>query len=391
MKNLSILGSTGSIGQNCLRVVGENPSLFKVIGLAAGNNVNELFKQIKVFRPQIVSVSNSTSKDLLKKKLMDLPLSNRPRLLTGIEGLLEVAILPETDLVVSSIVGIAGLEPTVQAIEHGKTIALANKEILVVAGEIITAIARNTGTQIIPVDSEHSAIHQCLRCGQPNEISRIILTASGGPFLNFSSAELSTVTPQMALNHPTWKMGNRITVDSATLMNKGLEVIEAQWLFNLKVHQISVLIHPQSIIHSMVEFVDGSLIAQLGLTDMCQPIHYAFNYPQRIPRSKGKLDVTQLEKLEFQSPDLDKSPCLELAFQAARTLGTAPCVLNAADEIAVDAFLKKKISFLEIPKVIAKMMSTFNQKINFSSVTEIVEYDKNVRFETHRLIETDFI
>ena len=391
MKNLSILGSTGSIGQNCLRVVGENPSLFKVIGLAAGNNVNELFKQIKVFRPQIVSVSNSTSKDLLKKKLMDLPLSNRPRLLTGIEGLLEVATLPETDLVVSSIVGIAGLEPTVQAIEHGKTIALANKEILVVAGEIITAIARNTGTQIIPVDSEHSAIHQCLRCGQPNEISRIILTASGGPFLNFSSAELSTVTPQMALTHPTWKMGNRITVDSATLMNKGLEVIEAQWLFDLKVHQISVLIHPQSIIHSMVEFVDGSLIAQLGLTDMCQPIHYAFNYPQRIPRSKGKLDVTQLEKLEFQSPDLDKSPCLELAFQAARTLGTAPCVLNAADEIAVDAFLKKKISFLEIPKVIAKMMSTFNQKINFSSVTEIVEYDKNVRFETHRLIETDFI
>ena len=391
MKNLSILGSTGSIGQNCLRVVGENPSLFKVIGLAAGNNVNELFKQIKVFRPQIVSVSNSTSKDLLKKKLMDLPLSNRPRLLTGIEGLLEVATLPETDLVVSSIVGIAGLEPTVQAIEHGKTIALANKEILVVAGEIITAIARNTGTQIIPVDSEHSAIHQCLRCGQPNEISRIILTASGGPFLNFSSAELSTVTPQMALNHPTWKMGNRITVDSATLMNKGLEVIEAQWLFDLKVHQISVLIHPQSIIHSMVEFVDGSLIAQLGLTDMCQPIHYAFNYPQRIPRSKGKLDVTQLEKLEFQSPDLDKSPCLELAFQAARTLGTAPCVLNAADEIAVDAFLKKKISFLEIPKVIAKMMSTFNQKINFSSVTEIVEYDKNVRSETHRLIETDFI
>ena len=391
MKNLSILGSTGSIGQNCLRVVGENPSLFKVIGLAAGNNVNELFKQIKVFRPQIVSVSNSTSKDLLKKKLMDLPLSNRPRLLTGIEGLLEVATLPETDLVVSSIVGIAGLEPTVQAIEHGKTIALANKEILVVAGEIITAIARNTGTQIIPVDSEHSAIHQCLRCGQPNEISRIILTASGGPFLNFSSAELSTVTPQMALTHPTWKMGNRITVDSATLMNKGLEVIEAQWLFDLKVHQISVLIHPQSIIHSMVEFVDGSLIAQLGLTDMCQPIHYAFNYPQRIPRSKGKLDVTQLEKLEFQSPDLDKSPCLELAFQAARTLGTAPCVLNAADEIAVDAFLKKKISFLEIPKVIAKMMSTFNQKINFSSVTEIVEYDKNVRSETHRLIETDFI
>jgi len=391
MKNLSILGSTGSIGQNCLRVVGENPSLFKVIGLAAGNNVNELFKQIKVFRPQIVSVSNSTSKDLLKKKLMDLPLSNRPRLLTGIEGLLEVATLPETDLVVSSIVGIAGLEPTVQAIEHGKTIALANKEILVVAGEIITAIARDTGTQIIPVDSEHSAIHQCLRCGQPNEISRIILTASGGPFLNFSSAELSTVTPQMALTHPTWKMGNRITVDSATLMNKGLEVIEAQWLFDLKVHQISVLIHPQSIIHSMVEFVDGSLIAQLGLTDMCQPIHYAFNYPQRIPRSKGKLDVTQLEKLEFQSPDLDKSPCLELAFQAARTLGTAPCVLNAADEIAVDAFLKKKISFLEIPKVIAKMMSTFNQKINFSSVTEIVEYDKNVRSETHRLIETDFI
>ena len=289
MKNLSILGSTGSIGQNCLRVVGENTSLFKVIGLAAGNNIDELFKQIKVFRPQTVSVSNSTSKDLLKKKLMDLPLSDRPRLLSGIEGLLEVATLPETNLVVSSIVGIAGLEPTIQAIEHGKTIALANKEILVVAGELVTNIARNTGTQIIPVDSEHSAIHQCLRCGEPDEISRIILTASGGPFLNFSRAKLSTVTPQMALNHPTWKMGNRITVDSATLMNKGLEVIEAQWLFNLKVHQISVLIHPQSIIHSMVEFVDGSLIAQLGLTDMCQPIHYAFNYPQRTSRSKGKL------------------------------------------------------------------------------------------------------
>ena len=391
MKKLSILGSTGSIGQNCLRVVGENTSLFKVIGLAAGNNIDELFKQIKVFRPQTVSVSNSTSKDLLKKKLMDLPLSDRPRLLSGIEGLLEVATLPETNLVVSSIVGIAGLEPTIQAIEHGKTIALANKEILVVAGELVTNIARNTGTQIIPVDSEHSAIHQCLRCGEPDEISRIILTASGGPFLNFSRAKLSTVTPQMALNHPTWKMGNRITVDSATLMNKGLEVIEAQWLFNLKVHQISVLIHPQSIIHSMVEFVDGSLIAQLGLTDMCQPIHYAFNYPQRTSRSKGKLDVNQLRKLEFQTPDLGKSPCLELAFQAAQSLGTAPCVLNAADEIAVDAFLKKKISFLEIPKVIGKMMSTFNQKINFSSVTEIVEYDKKVRSETDRLIETDFI
>ena len=390
MKKLSILGSTGSIGQNCLKIVEENSHLYKVIALSAGNNINELFKQIRRFRPRIVSIANPISADLLKKKLTDLPLSILPKLVTGLDGLLEVATYPETNLVVSSIVGITGLEPTVQAIKHGKTIALANKELMVVAGELITKLARNSGIQIIPVDSEHSAIHQCLRCGQSNEVSRIILTASGGPFLNFSDEALSRVTPKMALNHPTWKMGNRITIDSATLMNKGLEVLEAQWLFNLKVNQISVIIHPQSIIHSMVEFVDGSLIAQLGLTDMCQPIHYALNYPKRTPRSKGKLDLTQLGKLELQPPDFGKFPCLELAFQAAQNLGSAPCVLNAADEVAVDAFLKKELGFQEIPKVIAKMMKVFDQKTNFSSVTEIVEYDKNVRAETYRLIQSDF-
>lgn len=361
------------------------------MALAAGRNIKELTEQIRRFRPVLVSVSSREARDELKQSLMDLSPSNRPKIATGPEGLLEVATLPETDLVVSAIVGVAGLAPTFQAIKTGKNIALANKEILVVGGELITKAARSREVQLIPVDSEHNAIHQCLRCGELDEVRQIILTASGGPFRNLPVEQLSRVTPEMALRHPTWKMGNRITIDSATMMNKGLEILEACWLFDLKVDQISVLVHPQSIIHSLVEFVDGSLVAQLGVTDMQQPIHYALNYPLRIPRSGHSLDLSQIGKLEFMEADSKKFPCLDLAYQAAYHQGALPCTLNAADEVAVDAFLQRKISFSEIPRIVAKMMAEYNEKSKFSSVGEILEYDGIVRKETDRLIQTDFI
>lgn len=391
MKTLSILGSTGSVGRNCLKVTEDLSPGFRVVALAAGRNIKELTEQVRRFRPVLVSVSSPEAREELQQSLMDLPPSDRPQIATGPEGLLEVATFPETDLVVSAIVGVAGLAPTFKAIESGKHIALANKEILVVGGELIVKEARSRGVQLIPIDSEHNAIHQCLRCGKSEEVRRVILTASGGPFLSLPVEQLSQVTPEMALKHPTWKMGNRITIDSATMMNKGLEILEACWLFDLNVDQISVLVHPQSIIHSLVEFVDGSLVAQLGVTDMCQPIHYALNYPLRMPRSGQSLDLSQVGKLEFMQADSEKFPCLDLAYQAAYHQGTLPCTLNAADEVAVDAFLQRKIRFSGIPLIVAKMMADCNGRSKFSSVGEILEYDEIVRKETHRLIQTDFL
>ncbi len=378
------------MGKNCLKVAAELASEFRVIALAAGRNMSALADQVRRFCPALVSVSVPEAAEELAQRLRDLTPAQRPDIAVGAEGLLRVATHPAADLVVSSIVGVAGLAPTFKAIESGKQVALANKEVMVVAGELVTDMARRKGVQLIPVDSEHNAIHQCLRCGNPDEVDRVILTASGGPFRSYSSEQLSQVTPEMALQHPTWKMGDRITIDSATMMNKGLEILEARWLFDLNVDQISVWVHPQSIVHSMVEFVDGSMIAQLGITDMRQPLLYALNYPRRLPGRRPSLDLSQVAPLEFMEPDSEKFPCLELAYRAARQLGALPCTLNAADEVAVEAFLQGKISFSGIPRIVARMMEHGNRVGKLSSVAEILEYDETVRKETRRLIQTDF-
>jgi 1-deoxy-D-xylulose-5-phosphate reductoisomerase len=311
--------------------------------------------------------------------------------LIGTDGVVEVATHPEANMLVSAIVGITGLIPTYEAIHCGKTVALANKEILVVAGDLVQKAARRAGVSIIPVDSEHNAIHQCLRSGGKKEVRRIILTASGGPFRTFSRKKMETVTPAMALNHPTWRMGNRVTIDSATMMNKGFEVLEAHWLFAMPVEKISVLIHPQSTVHSMVEFQDGSIIAQLGITDMKHPIQYALTYPNRRVGAGDFLDLENLGKLEFMPPDLKKFPCLELAYRAAREQGALPCALNAADEVAVDYFLSGKIPFTAIPQVVAQMLKLAKGESSFSSVQELLRYDQAIRKESRRLIESNHL
>ena len=390
MKTLSILGSTGSIGRNCLKVIEEFPDDFRVAGLAAGSNTALLAEQIERFQPQIVSVSSPAAKEALNQRLQQLRFRPRPKIVADLEGLTAVATHPETDLVVSAIVGVHGLLPTFAAIECGKAVALANKEIMVVAGELVTAAAKRNQVEILPVDSEHNAIHQCLRAGRREEVRQVILTASGGPFRSYSQAMMESVTPAMALNHPTWRMGHRITIDSATMMNKGFEVLEAKWLFDLLVDKISVLIHPQSIIHSMVEYRDGSVIAQMGVTDMRHPIQYALTYPDRVASPRPSLDFRAVQKLEFMQPDFDQFPCLELAYQAARKLGAQPCALNAADEVAVQHFLAGGIQFVTIPKIVRRMLDNCGSQSNFSTVSELLQYDRSVREETNLLIERDY-
>jgi 1-deoxy-D-xylulose-5-phosphate reductoisomerase len=390
MKNISILGSTGSIGRSSLKVVEHFAGDLRVVGLAAGGNIHLLAEQIAKFHPSIVSVSSPASMASVRHQLDQLGVAKKPKIVSGPEGLLEVATHAQVQMVVSAIVGIAGLLPTYEAICQGKSIALANKEIMVVAGELVTRAAARKKVSILPVDSEHNAIHQCLRAGANHEVRRLILTASGGPFRRWSREEMKTITPEMALNHPTWTMGHRITIDSATLMNKGFEVLEARWLFDLPVEKISVLVHPQSTVHSMVEYVDGSVIAQLGITDMCHPIQYALTYPERVPTQLPPLDFTKIQKLEFMEPDPEKFPCLELACQAARRLGLYPCVLNAADEVAVEAFLKGKISFQAIPEIVSRLMQALGKSEVCSTISAILEYDALVRRETRQLIEKDY-
>jgi 1-deoxy-D-xylulose-5-phosphate reductoisomerase len=390
MKSLSILGSTGSIGRNSLKVVEHLSGQFRVVGLAAGSNIALLAEQVSSFHPQIVSVSHSSSVEVLKHHLDTLGVKHRPEILTGAEGLLAVAIHPEVEMLVSAVVGVAGLVPTYEAICRGTAVALANKEIMVVAGELVTQAASRHGVRILPVDSEHNAIHQCLRVGDKSEVSRIILTASGGPFRTMPPEEMKFITPEMALNHPTWKMGHRITIDSATLMNKGFEVLEAQWLFNLPVEKISVLIHPQSLVHSMVEYLDGAVIAHLGVTDMCHPIQYALTYPARVPGCLHQLDFTKVRNLEFMEPDLVKFPCLDLAYEAARKHGLFPCFLNAADEIAVEAFLKGNIPFLAISQIVRRVMDQCPPSVQCPSLQDILVQDAQVRQETRMLIKTDY-
>ena len=351
-KKIAILGSTGSIGINSLEVIRSNPELFTPVYLTTNARAEILIDQVKVFRPKGVVVIDPTAAEKVRMEVGDLT-----EVLVGEAGLLEIVGREDVDLVLSALVGFAGLAPTIRAIECGKDIALANKETLVVAGEIITALVRERNVHLLPIDSEHSAILQCLQGENISDVSKLILTASGGPFRAKSLGELMNVTVQDALNHPNWKMGNKITIDSATLMNKGLEVIEAHWLFDLPIEKIDVLIHPQSIIHSMVEFRDGSVKAQLGIPDMKIPIQYALTYPRHLPSNYERIDFKKFHTLTFAEPDTKTFRCLALAYQAIDTGGTSPTVMNAANEIAVHAFLQSRISFASIPTIIEESLN----------------------------------
>ncbi len=367
MKYISILGSTGSIGQQTLQVIQELGDDFKVVGLAAKSNIELIKSQIDQFKPEIVALSDEPSADVLKSQLKD----NNIKVVGGDDGLTEVATTPKADIVVAGIVGIAGLRPTLEAIKAGKDIALANKEALITSGALITNTAREMGVKILPVDGEHSAIFQCLTgCSDHGSIRRLIITASGGPFRDKSLDELQNVTPKDALNHPTWKMGRKITIDSATLMNKGLEVIEASWLFDIDISKVDVIIHPQSIVHSMVEFIDGSIIAQLGITDMRLPIQLALTYPHRLPSNLPYLNLSDVAKLTFQEPDIDKFPCLKYAYEAMKIGGTMPTVISSVDESVVDAFLNEEIRFTDIPKFIKDAMDEYSGD-GFDSLTDL--------------------
>jgi 1-deoxy-D-xylulose-5-phosphate reductoisomerase len=353
VKNLAILGSTGSIGRSTLAVVDSHPSRLRVVGLAARDNAATLAEQIHRYRPEIAAMATEDGADRLRGASGDVA----PTIVAGPEGLRAVATHPSVDMVICASAGTAALEAVLAAIAAGKTIALANKEVLVMAGALVMEAARAHGVTILPVDSEHNAIHQCLHGRPRHEIRRLILTASGGPFREFGAEALSRVGPEAALRHPTWQMGRKITIDSATLMNKGLEVIEAHWLFAVPVEAIEVLIHPQSIVHSLVELSDGSMIAQLGVTDMRLPIQYACSYPERWDMPLPSLDLTRAGRLEFHPPAHDRFPCLGLAYRALREGGTLPVVLNAANEVAVDGFLEGKLGFMAIPQVIEKTMN----------------------------------
>jgi len=354
-KAISILGSTGSIGVSTLEVIRQFPESFDVAALGCGRNVELLREQIREFQPRVVSVMDGELAAKLSA-LLD-GASPRPEIVYGEQGFGQVATLPESEIVVSAMVGAAGLLPTLESIRSGKLVALANKETMVIAGKIVTEAAAKHGAIILPVDSEHSAIFQALQGNHPENLRRILLTASGGPFFSLASEELAHVTPEQALRHPNWSMGRKITIDSATLMNKGLEVIEAHWLFGVPVDQIAVHVHPESIIHSMVEYIDGSVIAQMGIPDMKIPIAYALAYPQRLPVNSPPLDLFRLQRLTFFPPDMDRFPCLRLAFDSCKAGGTMPAVLNAANEVAVSAFLDKQIGFLDISRIIETVMN----------------------------------
>jgi len=376
MKRIAILGSTGSIGRSTLNVVEAHPNRFEVVSLAAGRNLDLAFEQAQRWNPPLISVADSSDADTLRSRLQSAGLTN-VEVTNGAAGTIRVATHPNVDFVVSAIVGVAGLEATYEAVRSGKTVGLANKECLVAAGELITAEARRQGKPLLPIDSEHNAVHQCLRGGRIEEVHRIWLTASGGPFLNTPQSRFSSITAEQALQHPTWKMGRRITIDSATLMNKGFEVIEACRLFNLPPSQIEVIVHPQSTIHSMVEFIDGSILAQFSVTDMRLPILYALTYPERI-ESAMRFPVMDLRHLEFCPPDMQKFPCLRLAYEAAMAGGARTVALNAADEVAVAAFLDGCIRFEEIPEIIESVLAeTPGSKLE--SIRKVLEADSEAR------------
>jgi 1-deoxy-D-xylulose-5-phosphate reductoisomerase len=372
-KNIAILGSTGSIGQNTLEVIKSSPEQFRAAYLTTNKNTDLLLKQIAEFRPKAVAVLDERGASTVRSQV-----GSAVEVLCGMRGLENVVVRDDVDIVVSALVGFAGLRPTMAAIKRGKTIALANKETLVAGGELLTALVEEYGVQLIPIDSEHSAILQCLVGEDRTTIAKLILTASGGPFLNRPKEEFSSITIEEALNHPNWKMGNKITIDSATLMNKGLEVIEAHWLFGLPPERIEVVIHPQSIIHSMVEFVDGSVKAQLGLPDMKLPIQYALTYPGRSPLNGARINFPKVQSMTFFPPDREKFRCLQLACDALSLGGSAPAVLNAANEAAVGAFLNGRISFEKIPLLIEQALSKHQVRV-LQDFEDIVRADQEAR------------
>jgi 1-deoxy-D-xylulose-5-phosphate reductoisomerase len=374
MKRLAILGSTGSIGAHTLDVVASHPDQFEVTALAAGNNVDLLEQQVRLFHPRFVAVAGEAAGRKLARRLA----AAGVEVAWGIEGLSRAGADTGADMVVSAIVGGAGLVPTMAALRAGKTLALANKETLVMAGELVTAEARARGIRILPVDSEHSAIFQCLENGDTSQVRRLVLTASGGPFRTLPLEAFAAITPEDALRHPTWAMGKKITIDSATLVNKGLEVIEAQWLFGLPVDQVDVIVHPQSVVHSLVEYVDGSVLAQLGVPDMRLPIQYALTYPGRCACPAARLALEDLSALTFEAVDRRKFPCLDLAYEAARGGGSWPAVLNAANEVAVQWFLDRRIGFDEIPTIIRKALDAHPHRA-IQSVEDVLEVDRQVR------------
>jgi 1-deoxy-D-xylulose-5-phosphate reductoisomerase len=381
MKRIAILGSTGSIGRSTISVAESYPDRFEIAALAAGNNVETAFEQAKRWHPRVVSMAGESQADSLRSWLKKAGL-NRIEVVYGPAGAVRVATHPDIDFVVSAIVGVAGLEATYEAVRAGKAVGLANKECLVAAGELITAEARKQGKPLLPIDSEHNAVHQCLRGGRMEEVECIWLTASGGPFLNKPRSEFASITVEQALNHPTWKMGRRITIDSATLMNKGFEVIEACRLFNIAPRKVEVIVHPQSTIHSMVEFVDGSILAQFSVADMRLPILYALNYPERI-ESDMRFSVRDLRHLDFCPPDMNKFTCLRLAYEAAEAGGAKTVALNAADEIAVAAFLEGGIRFDEIPRIIEEVLSKTDSG-NLESIGKVLEADAEARHKAQR-------
>ena len=383
MRRIAILGSTGSIGRSTLSVAESYPDRFSIVALAAGKNIELAFEQARRWHPQVISMAAEADANILRSRFKTNGLSDI-EVVHGAAGTVRVATHPESDFVVSAIVGVAGLEATYEAVKAGKILGLANKECLVAAGELITAEARKQGKPLLPIDSEHNAVHQCLRGGRMNEVERVWLTASGGPFLNTPRSEFDSITVEQALSHPTWKMGKRITIDSATLMNKGFEVIEACRLFHLPPSKVEVIVHPQSTIHSLVEFIDGSILAQLSVTDMRLPILYALTYPERI-QSDMRLPVRNLRHLDFCPPDMSKFPCLRLAYEAAESGGAKTVALNAADEVAVAAFLEGKIGFLEIPRIIEQAVAASNSR-TLGSIAEVLEADAEARRYAQELV-----
>ena len=380
MKKISLLGSTGSIGTNVLDVIERNPEKFQILGMSAGNNVDLFAKQIRKFKPRVVALFNTKKIPTLKERIADLDIE----ILSGEEGTIAVATLPEADVVVSGVMGSAGLLPAIHALKSGKNLALANKETLVIAGELVLREAKKTNSQIIPIDSEHSAIFQVLNGEKKERIKKIILTASGGPFRTFSFDQMETVTVKDALKHPNWDMGAKITIDSSTMMNKGLEYIEAKWLFGVNT-PVEIIVHAQSIIHSMIEFVDTSIMAQLGIPDMRVPIAYALTYPDRFECDLPSLDLTTMGNLTFEAPDFERFPCLQLAIDAMEIGKTMPAVLNAANEIAVQAFLDELISYKDIAELIRMVMQNHNPS-PLKELQDVLIADRWAREETTKLV-----
>lgn len=384
MKTISLLGSTGSIGRNVLAVIRQFPNRYRVAGLAAGMNISDLMQQVEEFDPLCISVATEKVADEL---VSGLPEKYKERIFWGSEGNRKVATVEESDMTVSAMVGAVGLLPTLEAIEAGKDIGLANKETLVMAGSLVMEAVRKSGVRLLPIDSEHSAIFQALEAGRRQDVSRIILTASGGPFRDRNKDELLKVTPKQALAHPNWDMGKKISIDSATLMNKGLEVIEARWLFDVEPDQIGVVVHPQSIVHSLVEYIDGSVVAQLGIPDMRIPIAYALSYPERLGLGLSRLSLSQCGNLSFEKPDYDRFPSLQLAFDVLEQGGVKPAVLNAANEVAVEQFLAGKIEFLDIAEIVASTLAKTDNgnELDLQAILDADEQARKIAMEIIRV------